>query len=368
VKPAFLLSLSLSVVTGLQAQNYAPVNANTTEQNSRNNYPFQRTGARVQNFVDASEFTSAGFVSTALSFRWDGATAGSGGSATFATFRMEVGTTPRAWNAIGGNFAANRVGSTVRGSFSAAAYNFMYPSAITTQPKPWGASDLDNKLRFPFAAPAPIAIPAGGCAFFDIWAATRTGGSSNALVDFHQDGTGGMGAGTQVTIGTGCPASATGTAATLLAAGQLATGTAVSVYGAGYEANRPMVTVVSATQQNPPILLPGTASCNIHVGLAGVIMLPGTTSATGSTTAYENGTFLGIPQGVVGTIYLQRAAAITPYAGNTLGLQTSNGRSLTIAANTATGAAKGWFAGHHLSDQAEGPSFCAHGVYAMRWE
>jgi hypothetical protein len=256
----------------------------------------------------------------------------------------------------------------VRGGFTATAYNYMFPSAVTTQPKPWGASDLDNKLRFPFTAPAPMAIPAGGCAFFDIWASTRTGTSSNALLDFKQDGTGGVGTGTAVSIGTGCPASAAGAAATLLTAGQYGTGTAVSVYGAGYEPNRPMVTVISTAQQNPPILLPGTTSCNIHVGLSTVIMLPGTTSATGSTTAYGNDTFLGIPQGIVGTIHLQRAAVITPYAGNTLGLQTSNGRTVNIAANNATGAAMGWFAGHHLSDLAEGPAYCAYGVYAMRWE
>lgn len=355
-----LSPLTVLLVAALPAQSavYAPANANTTPANARNNYPFQRIAARVQNFVDGTELSnSAPFVVNRLSFRWDETTTSGTNQLTFGTFNIDLGATTRDYTTLSASFADNRVGSTVAGSFTATNYSF----ALSGSPPNTAWGGADGKLTFPLPNPVPVVVPAGGCFFVDITATARTGTAGNALIDFQQDSTALVAGPVAGTVGAGC-ASGNGTAS-LIPNGQFVAGTSVSMSGTGYAPSLPYVRIISTGPQTPALPLPGAPTCFLNVSLSPSLLLSGVTPATGAWTAFDAGTYLPLPLslGAGSQLYFQDVGVTA-----TSTLYSSQGRFITLGTRVAPTLAKGWFVGHHFDAASDSGSFCAWGIYAMQ--
>lgn len=308
----------------------------TTELASYNLRPFMQTNSRVQMFFSATEVGSQGFLANALALRYDGPIPQVGAPGPFAIqrLRIAVGTTTVPLPAA--DFGAN-LSQPLTPVFDG-PWTYL-PDPGFGSPHPFGGPG--NSLRFPFVAPAAIAIPPGGWFVVDL---QMTGnnianfGFSHAIVDGVRT-SGGPTTGTAVDFGQGCPAAPAQPAATMTTTGVYAPGAAHFVGGQNLGANSFVLCMVGGDNVNSqygplPVNLPGT-SCDLFT--SGELWFFMLANGAGAIVPGQ-GSALSVPANTAfsGVTVYEQLLAFSP-AANFFGMALSNMRAVTLGSLASPG-------------------------------
>ena len=236
-------------------------------------------------------------------------------------------------------------------------------------PEPWGGPG--GQLVLALGAPITVALSPGSCLALDLTVdGNDHNGAAASYLDFDLDNSGAMMPGFALSNGTGCPAAPAAPSSVLQTQGLYAPGTSFSVFGSDYAPNMPVVTFVTARLLAQRIALAGTSpTCWFYLDLAsGNPLLIEVASATGSISPGNPDGLLPVPRNPVfcgGVLYLQNVSPITPNAGNPLGVNTSNYRTILLGC-TGTPPTQAWFAGHTRSSASPVALTASFGALAVR--
>jgi hypothetical protein len=372
---ASLLGLCLAGTLSAQSYLYMPAttNTNTTELNSASNVPFMRTSSRVTVFYDATQAGQPTFLAKGISFRHDGPSFHINTTTwvvTNLTIGVGVTSVPQGQFGVYYSQALSQPLTTVFNG----GLNFTTDQINTPTQEPWGGNN--NEFTFPFATPVPIAIPTNGSFVLDM---TLVGNTNNFIANGRLDrhaGTGGIVItdGSSASVGTGCPASATGAAATCLATSANGFGPSASytVSGANLGANSPVLTIIGFSNTSYlgiplPFAVPNT-TCTLYQSID--FTMPQVANAAGSVVAWTSASMVGIPTDPSlngGTIYHQNLALVAPFAGNPLGVVLSNGVAVTLGKYTTPDIGL-WLMTHVFDATSPIANNSAVGAFALRVE
>lgn len=326
----------------LPAQGYLmlPASANpAAELPSYSLVPFMQPNARLQMFFDATEVGSSSFTVDEIALRYDGPIpqVGAPGPFSITRLRIDVGITTVAMP--GADFAANLTQPLTNVRDSAWSY---LPDPGSASPHPWGGPS--DSLRFTFAAPVPITIPAGGWLVFDIRMEGNdiaSFGFSHAIVDGATT-TGGITNGSAVTFGTGCDAGQ-GLPAALSTSGNYAPGAAHFLAGQNLGPNALALTIFGVT--NPAAQLPGT-TCSLYCDP--IVLQLVITDGAGAFGNNQPGAVFAMPPdpSAAGLVIYEQAVSLVP--ANPYGLVFSNGAAVTLGSIAPLG--RGTYSVAHDTD------------------
>ncbi|MBL9078190.1 MAG: hypothetical protein JNL08_11840 [Planctomycetes bacterium] len=283
----------------LPAQTYLALPATANAAAELNSYeprgmPFMAANSRVQMFYDSTEVGNQGFVADELALRYDGPIPAVGAPGPFTINRLvvKIGTTAVAMPSA--DFAANLTQPLTTVFDGPWTY---WPDPGFGFPHPWGGPN--DSLRFPFSAPAVVAIPTGQWLVIEI----AVEGSSFSFATFSHailDGastSGGASNGSVSLLGQGCAIAPGQPRAAISTSGLYAPGAAHHVQATGLGANTIAACVfgVDAAQTGGiplPLTLPGT-DCTIYVDP--ILLNPILTDASGAITGVQPAATLSLP-------------------------------------------------------------------------
>jgi len=300
---------------------------------------FEKTG-RTQQFLSAAAagLPQGGTLTmNSISLRYDGPTETTTGIAhTLQNISIRVGATHRSPNAVGTVFADN-LDKPLTLAFAASNYTIPIDSSNSESAQPWGASG--GELHFPFAQPIDVEIAAGGSLVIEFAIETNPAHlPGDTQLDFHEIAQLGH-IGTAISEGLSCGYPSLGPV--VLTEGDYDVGTSFTISGAGFTPNMPVYTWATALL-TPPTLLPGSFCWTyLDVNTGGFVQL-NTTDATGS---FGGDPPFPIPPapGLCGSVlYLQSAGLRPPSPMNSIGIETSNYRTIRIGCRSSE-PLPGWY-------------------------
>ncbi|MFO1054686.1 MAG: hypothetical protein U1F36_20885 [Planctomycetota bacterium] len=334
--------------------------------------PFGVRAARVQQFYEVAETGQSAFMATAIALRPDGpsiACAGSG-TITLGALSIRVGTTTHGVDVLGADLDAN-LSTPLTTAFQGQSISLPCDLVSGNGPEPWGG--VGGALRFPLSTPVAIAVPQGGCLAVELRVDGNLGGeAAHVALDFDFDASGILAFGDSVNNGNGCAAAAGAGGLTLATVGQYEPGTAFRLIGSNYPPNAPVATLVTAQLLQNHLALPLTSpTCWLYVDPDTGPVLAGASSNNNGEIGGDNlGPVLPLPKtpAMCGAVlYVQNAAPTPTFAGNQLGVVTSNYRTVHVGC-TQPSAVRGWHAANLDSSTARFATAAAPGGLAMRIE
>ena len=295
---------------------------------------------RAQQFVsaDALGLPQGGTIRIhGIWLRHDGPTATTVGSPhTLSSLVIRVGATDRAPGAIGTVFADN-LAKPLRTAFAAANYAVPIDAVDSESVQAWGGTN--GELHFPFAAPMDVHVAATGSLVieFEVQAgATHVAG--NTRLDFADVIPLGH-LGTSIAEGVSCGYPSANPV--VLTEGKYDIGTSFRISGEGFTPAAPVFTWATALLA-PATVLPGSLCWSYLDHQTGALVQVNVTDAAG---AFGGDPPFPIPPapGLSGSLLYLQSAALTPASStNTIGLETSNYRTIKVGSRPS-GPLPGWY-------------------------
>lgn len=333
-----------------------------------NPMPLMHAATRVQQFYEVSEIGSARFTARRLAFRFDGPTGGRAARHSVAKLTLRLGVTSQSVAQLGSDFARNLTQPLVT-AWSARRFDFVSDGIKTARAQPFGGPG--SALLLPLPRPVLVHLPAGGCFALEL----VTVGNSNkgidvAALDFFIDPGNLVRQGAARPNGRGCPAGPAQPRATMLTDGRYEPGGAFTIYGSGYAPRVPVVTLLTVKLFHEPLALPGTTPvCWIYVDPAtGIPLVTGTTNGGGSLQAFGGENTIPIPKGPKtcgAVLYVQNVTPGKPWSGNSIGINSSNYRTIVVGCPKRP-QARAWHAAHRSRADARIASDALYGGFALR--